>query len=81
MDKKLPVEEFSKMEDILLDRSKTLEVKYSVDLKMEALVRYDLLKELYGQESVDKFIEDKGRTIDDLNDPDFFESVKKLKIK
>jgi hypothetical protein len=69
-----PLDDLKKLEEAILNRELTPEIKYSIDFEMESQVKYDFLKEKYGS-SVDDFLESKGMDKKDLGDPSLFGSI------
>lgn len=65
--------ELQEFEDQIFDKSKNPDVKYNIDHSIEASVKYDFLKEMYGKEKVDSIVPDFLK----LHDFSYFQEIQK----
>jgi hypothetical protein len=69
------IEEFEKN---ILDPDKTGGIKYSIDRDIEASVKYDFLKEIYGTTQVELALHEEGKSLLDLSDLDTFKKISEI---
>ena len=65
----------NEFEKIILDPEKTGDVKYKVDISMEASVKYQFLCESYGKERVDELLSKNKLVITDLCGDENFATI------
>lgn len=75
MENQIDNKTFEEFEKTILDGDKTQDVKYNIDRGIEASVKYDFLKEIYGSAEVDKALHEEEKLFLDLSDMDVFKKV------
>ena len=68
-------ENVQNFEDIILNKKNTKNIKYTVDINMEALVKYEYLCDSFGKERTNSAIKESGLEMTDLHDLDNFNTV------
>lgn len=68
-------ENVQNFENIILNKKNTKNIKYTVDINMEALVKYEYLCDSFGKERTNSAIKESGLEMTDLHDLDNFNTV------
>ena len=68
-------ENIQNFENMILNKENTEEIKYTVDINMEALVKYEYLCDSFGKEKTDLAIKESGLEMTDLYDIDNFNNL------